>query len=121
MPRGDRTGPDGMGPMTGRAAGYCAGYNQPGFTNPVAGRGRGRGLGRGYGRGFGAGYGGGWRNWFNPFGFLNRAGATHAPQAAPTQLQPEMEKQTLGEQARALQEQLDMINKRLDELSSSSD
>ena len=26
MPRGDGAGPVGMGPMTGRAAGYCAGY-----------------------------------------------------------------------------------------------
>jgi len=26
MPRGDRTGPRGMGPMTGRRAGYCADY-----------------------------------------------------------------------------------------------
>ncbi|MBC7077615.1 MAG: DUF5320 domain-containing protein, partial [Synergistales bacterium] len=24
MPRGDGTGPAGFGPMTGRAAGYCA-------------------------------------------------------------------------------------------------
>ncbi|MCF7946089.1 MAG: DUF5320 domain-containing protein, partial [Spirochaetia bacterium] len=27
MPRGDRTGPDGMGPRTGRALGYCSGYD----------------------------------------------------------------------------------------------
>ena len=38
MPRGDRTGPAGMGPMTGRAAGYCAGYSTPGFMNPYGGR-----------------------------------------------------------------------------------
>jgi len=38
MPRGDRTGPAGIGPMTGRAAGYCAGYNTPGFMNPYGGR-----------------------------------------------------------------------------------
>jgi len=35
MPGGDRTGPAGMGPMTGRAAGYCAGYPVPGYLNPV--------------------------------------------------------------------------------------
>ncbi|MBN1835246.1 MAG: DUF5320 family protein [Spirochaetales bacterium] len=34
MPRGDGTGPAGMGPMTGRAAGFCAGYGVPGFMNP---------------------------------------------------------------------------------------
>ena len=55
MPRGDRTGPAGMGPMTGRAAGYCAGYPVPGYMNPVGGRGYwGRGPGGGRGR----------RNWF---------------------------------------------------------
>jgi hypothetical protein len=58
MPRGDRTGPSGLGPMTGRAAGYCAGYPVPGFMNPT--RGFGRGLGRGRGRGWGRGFGRGW-------------------------------------------------------------
>jgi len=47
MPFGDGTGPRGMGPMTGRGAGYCAGFSQPGFTNPMPGRGRfSLGLGR---------------------------------------------------------------------------
>ena len=57
MPRGDRTGPWGTGPMTGRAAGYCAGYAVPGYMNPIGGYGggRGRGRGRGWGRGFGRG------------------------------------------------------------------
>jgi len=35
MPRGDGTGPAGMGPMTGRGAGYCAGFATPGFANPI--------------------------------------------------------------------------------------
>jgi hypothetical protein len=48
MPSGDRTGPWGRGPRTGRAAGYCAGYDVPGYANPGFGRGRGRGFGRGY-------------------------------------------------------------------------
>lgn len=39
MPWGDRTGPMGYGPMTGRAAGYCAGYPTPGYANPIPGRG----------------------------------------------------------------------------------
>ncbi len=38
MPRGDGTGPAGLGPMTGRAAGVCAGYSVPGYMNPIAGR-----------------------------------------------------------------------------------
>ena len=35
MPFGDGTGPAGMGLMTGRAAGFCAGYPVPGYMNPV--------------------------------------------------------------------------------------
>ena len=38
MPFGDGTGPAGMGPMTGRAAGFCAGYPAPGYMNPVGAR-----------------------------------------------------------------------------------
>jgi len=56
MPRGDGTGPAGMGPMTGRAAGYCAGYSVPGFANPTVGRGAFRGTGF-FGGGFGRGRG----------------------------------------------------------------
>ncbi len=48
MPWGDRTGPMGMGPRTGRAAGFCSGFNTPGFMNPGFGFGRGRGFGRGF-------------------------------------------------------------------------
>ena len=39
MPGGDGTGPRGMGPMTGRAAGYCAGFPVPGYMNPALGYG----------------------------------------------------------------------------------
>ena len=56
MPRGDRTGPLGEGPMTGRQLGYGAGYDSPGYT-----KGPGMGMGRGFfGRGrafFGRGRG----------------------------------------------------------------
>lgn len=69
MPRGNRTGPTGQGPMTGRAAGYCAGFSTPGFANPaprlgmgfrrggIGFSGRGSGFSRGRGRGFGFGKG----------------------------------------------------------------
>ena len=65
MPRGDGTGPNGDGPMTGRGAGYCTGSNVPGSLNPLQrlGLGLGRrraprnggflGLGLGLGRGRG--------------------------------------------------------------------
>jgi len=63
MPGGDRTGPAGLGPMTGRALGYCAGYDSPGYMKGPGmgfGRGWGRGGGFGYGRGFWYGRGRGW-------------------------------------------------------------
>jgi Family of unknown function (DUF5320) len=63
MPGGNGTGPTGMGPMTGRAAGYCAGYSTPGFANQMGGRGFG-GAGGGFGRGGGGGGGRGRRNGF---------------------------------------------------------
>jgi len=55
MPRGDRTGPNGNGPMTGRRRGHCTGNDRPGYTenNQNYGRGFGGGFRRGGGRGFG--------------------------------------------------------------------
>ncbi len=74
MPFGDRTGPAGLGPMTGRAAGFCAGYPMPGYMNPAIGRAGFYGAGApaigpygagayGYGAGYGMPYGG----WVNPW------------------------------------------------------
>ncbi|MBS3818893.1 DUF5320 domain-containing protein [bacterium] len=62
MPRGDRTGPMGVGPRTGRGMGYCSGYSQPGFMNPGPGMGLARGFGRatGFGRGMAFGRRRGW-------------------------------------------------------------
>lgn len=46
MPRGDRTGPLGLGPRTGRGFGFCNGYNIAGFRQGFRGRCfRGRGFG----------------------------------------------------------------------------
>jgi hypothetical protein len=62
MPFGDGTGPAGLGPMTGRAAGFCAGYPMPGYMNPVAIRAGFYGVGAPivgpYGAGYGMPYGG---------------------------------------------------------------
>ena len=57
MPRGDRTGPLGQGPMTGRGMGDCANGERTGWFRHGFGRGfgTGRGFGRGAGRGFGWG------------------------------------------------------------------
>jgi hypothetical protein len=54
MPTGDRTGPLGQGPKTGRALGFCSGYDSPGYTKGFGmNRGRRMGFGRcpGFGRG----------------------------------------------------------------------
>jgi len=117
MPGGDRTGPMGIGTMTGRAVGYCAGSGMPGYANPVPGRGFGMGFGRGRGawsRGFGGG-GRGWRNMFYATGLPGwmRFGGYAAPHQEPD---PEMEKQALKNQAEALQSELDFIKKRLGEI-----
>ena len=57
MPRGDRTGPTGLGPMTGRAAGFCAGYPVPGYINPAIGRAGFYGVGTPVVGPYGVGYG----------------------------------------------------------------
>lgn len=120
MPRGDRTGPAGMGPMTGRAAGFCAGFGMPGYMNPAFAR----GFGMGFGRGRGAGGGGrGWRNRFFATGQpgwmrYGWSGGSYANMAVyPNQ---EIEKQDLKTQAEALRSELDLINKRLSEIEAGS-
>ncbi len=114
MPGRDRTGPMGRGPMSGRAAGYCAGYDVPGYTGP--------GPGFGFGRGFGwgrSGGGRGWRHWFYATSLPGwaRFGAPPAcgygPYAPPT---PEQETEDLKAQAEWLKTQLDAINQRIEEL-----
>lgn len=111
MPRGNRTGPRGMGAMTGRAAGLCAGFQAPGYDNQVPGRGKGFG---GRSGGF-AGGGRGWRNWFHATGIPGwmRFGGN----AAPSQkLDPENERQVLKNQAEMLQTEMNNVKKRLDEM-----
>lgn len=58
-------GPLGAGLMSGRGAGFCAGYGVPGYVNAVPGRGFGMGFGRDPGA-RGRGFGGrrGWRHMF---------------------------------------------------------
>lgn len=64
MPGGDRKGSEGMGPMTGRGLGFCAGNDAPGSAR--LGRGAGRGFGGGRGRGRGMAYRHGWRSGSEP-------------------------------------------------------
>lgn len=113
MPRGDGTGPMGMGPMTGRAAGFCAGYNMPGYMNPALGRGLGMGRG-GWGRGFGGG-GRGWRHWFYATGLPGWMRFGGYSQTLP-EFNSDQYKMALKSQAEALQAQVQAIQKRLAEL-----
>jgi hypothetical protein len=122
MPFGDGTGPAGMGPMTGRAAGFCAGYNVPGYMNPVGGRGF---WGRGGGRGR--------RNWFYATGLpgwaragygwpaWGAAGYPNAPYPAPVgpAITTEQELTGLKQQAEYFKDALDEISKRIEELEKS--
>ncbi len=116
MPRGNGTGPNGMGSMTGRAAGYCAGYGAPGYANVVPGR----GFSGGFGRGCGAG-GRGWRNMYHATGltgWMRFGGSTAAygPPASYRDPDPEAERRVLRRQAAAMQAELDALNRRLGEL-----
>lgn len=111
MPRGDRTGPMGAGPRTGRQAGYCAGSEQPGFAQGAF-WGYGRGVGRGYGCG---GPGRGWRHqylataqpgWMR-FGMRGRLESSEPAG---------VEKSILEERAQTLRSELDAIQNRLSEI-----
>ena len=115
MPAGDRTGPVGYGPMTGRAAGLCTGYGAPGYANPAFGRGRGLGLGfrGGRGPGFGRGFGFG-RRWGTPYG-----GAGYYP--APAAPAPQDELSALRHESEYLKSELDNINQRISELQSATE
>jgi len=125
MPGGDRTGPMGIGPRTGRAAGYCAGFGMPGYANPIGGRGFGRGGSYGFGMGFGGGsFGRGWRNRFYAtgmpgFGIGRRAWPIqdygYQPGYASRTARVD-EKAALMEEAEYLKTELENINRRLDEI-----
>ena len=106
MPRGDRTGPAGWGPMTGRRMGYCAGYDAPGFSSP----GPGMGYGRGWGRGMG--YGRGWGRGYPAYG---PGPMVPAPVYAPRP-DPDEERRYLEQCSEQLERELEDIKKRMKEL-----
>jgi hypothetical protein len=95
MPRGNGTGPMGIGPMTGRGAGFCAGFDAPGYAA--------RGGNGGNGGGAGRRCGGGFRR-FGGLGF----GAPATASAAATE--PDRE---------ALQRRLDALTAQLDAIKTS--
>ncbi len=121
MPAGDGTGPMGVGPMTGRAAGFCAGFGMPGYMNPIPGRGFGMGFGRG--REFGGRGGGrGRRNMYYATGLAGWQRAAEAwpvvagvpPYAGPPTKEQELEE--LKSQAEYIENTLGDIRKRLQEM-----
>jgi len=128
MPRGDGTGPLGLGPMTGRAAGYCAGYPVPGYMNPIPGRGY-FGWWRG---GFGRGGGRGWRHWYYATGlpgwvrasmgypafggWVNPALYTSGLYPLGAEITPKEEMDILKSQAEILKKQLEDIQSQIETL-----
>ena len=109
MPRGDGTGPRGMGAMTGCAARYLLEAGIAASAVILSGR----GLGRRFRRGRGAGRG--WRNMFCVTGLPEqmRFGGDAVPNQQSDQ---ELEKEALKSQAEALQLKLDLVKKRLGEI-----
>lgn len=131
MPRGDRTGPVGEGPMTGRGAGFCASFGPPGFANPGVRGGRAFGMGRrkGFRHMYHATGLPGWARFGYSPGWAGQAPMPFPPtyqskepvqQQAPLQYSPgydvEQEKEILNNQAQYLKKHLEEINKRLQEL-----
>ena len=115
MPFGDGTGPAGMGPMTGRGAGFCAGYGVPGYAN------------RGFGRGGGFGWGGGGRGWRHRFWATGQTGAQRAGMAPPffgpsvPAPSAEQELDFLKAQAQQFENALAGLRKRIEELEGASE
>ena len=118
MPRGDRTGPMGFGPLTGRGGGFCAGYNMPDWTSPVPGRGV-------WGRSGGGGRG--WRHWLHATGLPGWAragmgfpgwGASPSPFMAPVVpgMSAEAEVDALKAQAGHLEQTLQYLRQRIEKL-----
>jgi len=118
MPGGDRTGPAGLGSMTGRGAGYCTGYVSPGFMTGMPEREFGR-----WPRG-----GGHWgrRNRFYATGLTGRQRPVYGYSGAPYEmsygepLNPtpirEQELNVLKGQAEDLEDTLNRIKKRVEEI-----
>ena len=112
----------GLGPMTGRGAGLCAGYAAPGFANFTPRRGF-------WGRGRGGG-GRGWRHRFYATGLTGwqRAGwgwpgfGWGSPAAdAPPATSRDQELNLLKQQAQGLAQTLEQIRERIAELAPQQD
>lgn len=101
MPRGNRTGPAGAGPMTGRRLGFCVGNDEPG-----AFYGRGYGYGRGSGMGF--------RHAF--MGRFNRGYAWGSVPAPVYETDSPLEKKYLEREIEDLKEHLSFLEDKLSKI-----
>ena len=121
MPSGNRTGPAGGGPMSGRAAGFCAGNTAPGSMSPGFAGGDYPVAGRGW---FGRGHRGGFRNRYWATGLTGRqrgAGGSPGccpPSAATDSAEPsaEQELSVLRQQVRFMEEGIKRSQERIREL-----
>ncbi len=109
MPSGDRTGPLGQGPLTGRGFGFCTGYR----NNNIR-------VSRGSRRRFFATGIPGWK-WFGYQGQFNTYGKGAPFQGAGEQYSAEEEKEILKAETEVLKNQLDRINERLNQLEEKTD
>lgn len=103
MPRGDGTGPAGYGPMTGRRAGFCAGFCRPGYY----------GWGPGY-----YGWGRGHRRQFYATGlpFWARDDYLYSGTNYDKEASSKSGIDTLTQRAEFLKEELELIEERLKDL-----
>lgn len=98
MPRGNGMGPMGMGQMTGKGAGFCAGYANPGW-----------GCGMGFGRGF--------RRMHQMAGMPGRAwGRFGYPRSQAGTVPEADERDELNSQVEYLEAQLKHLRSRLNDL-----
>lgn len=110
---GDGTGPEGLGPKTGRGAGYCTGNSVPGYQNTTIPR---LGLGRANPQGRGGRY----RNIFNATGLTGvQRNAASIPSANTQQtITNEQRLEQLKKQAEIIKNEMDNIARQIGELES---
>ncbi len=110
---GDGTGPEGLGPKTGRGVGYCTGYTVPGFQNTTVPR-------LGLGRASFQGRVGRYRNIYNATGLTRwqrnatSAGTVNAQQT----ITQEQRLEALKEQADLIKNELKTITRQIREIES---
>jgi hypothetical protein len=100
LPRGNKMGPMGFGPRSGRGAGFCAGYPAPGYLNPGPRRGR--------------------AFWHRGWGWCHHPVPGHSmpyyPGYCVSQPNPDDERAILEDQAKMLQAEIDALKTDLKEI-----